>query len=95
MKNLIWVTNGIKCLRVPMNKIPAGFYKGRKIKVAHPKKHRCIKQFSLDGILIAKFKSLREIERVLGIRREYLSRLFSVNKHEYKGYNWYVYEWYE
>ena len=95
MKALIWVTNGNICMRVLPNEIPEGFIKGRIIPKQKIRRHYCIKQFSLDGILIAKFKSLREIERALGIRHEYLSRLFSVNKHEYKGYNWYVYEWYE
>lgn len=95
MKKLIWVTNGNICMRVLPNEIPEGFIKGRIIPKQKIRRHYCIKQFSLDGILIAKFKSLREVERVLGIRHEYLSRLFSVNKHEYKGYNWYVYEWYE
>ena len=95
MEKLIWVTNGNICMRVLPNEIPEGFIKGRIIPKQKIRRHYCIKQFSLDSILIAKFKSLREIERVLGIRHEYLSRLFSVNKHEYKGYNWYVYEWYE
>lgn len=95
MKQLIWVTNGNKILRVLPDKIPNGFYKGRKFKPKKLKKQRFIQQYTLNNQLIAEYKSLREIERKLGIRHEYLSQTLSHNKHQYAGYNWYIVEWYE
>ena len=95
MKALIWVTNGIDSKRVLSNQILPGYHKGRKLKTIQHKRKRCIKQFSLSGEFIAEFKSFREIERKLNIKHEYLSRNLSVNKHQFLGYNWYVYEQYE
>lgn len=44
MKQLIWVTNGNKILRVLPDKIPNGFYKGRKFK---PKKLKKTTQYTI------------------------------------------------